>query len=128
MDVVDAEHIVVVGGGAAGIAVASSLRAREPELDIAIIDPADVHYYQPGWTLVGAGVFEAAATARTMASRVPAGVRWLKGAVVAFEPERNALCSRVAERCAISAWSFAQASRSTGTALRASLKRSAAMA
>ena len=61
VEVADATHeIVIVGGGAAGIAVASSLLARRPELDIAIIDPADIHYYQPGWTLVGAGVFDAA--------------------------------------------------------------------
>ena len=46
--------IVMIGGGAAGIAVAASLLARRPELDIAIIEPADIHYYQPGWTLVGA--------------------------------------------------------------------------
>lgn len=99
VEVVDAEHtVVIVGGGAAGIAVASSLHAREPGLDIAIIDPADVHYYQPGWTLVGAGVFPAASTARTMASRVPPGVRWLKAAVVAFEPERNAV---VLEGCRV---------------------------
>mgnify|MGYP002065336567 CR=1 FL=1 len=43
---------------AAGIAVASSLRARAEDLSVAIIDPAQVHYYQPGWTLVGAGVFQ----------------------------------------------------------------------
>ncbi|MEM5339769.1 bifunctional protein tyrosine phosphatase family protein/NAD(P)/FAD-dependent oxidoreductase [Paraburkholderia azotifigens] len=98
--VVEAEHtVVIVGGGAAGIALASSLRARDPSLDIAIIDPADVHYYQPGWTLVGAGIFDAADTARTMASRVPRGVHWLKAAVVAFEPDSHAVvlegCRRV---------------------------------
>ncbi len=49
---------MIVGGGAAGISVASSLRARDPGLDIAIIDPADIHYYQPGWTMVGGGIFE----------------------------------------------------------------------
>jgi sulfide:quinone oxidoreductase len=49
--------VVIVGGGAAGIAVAASLRARKPDLDVAIIDPADVHYNQPGWTMVGAGGF-----------------------------------------------------------------------
>lgn len=55
-DVVDATHeVVIIGGGAAGIAVAASLKARQSDLDIAIIDPADVHYYQPGWTMVGAG-------------------------------------------------------------------------
>lgn len=92
LNVADSSHdIVIVGGGAAGIAVASSLKARKGDLDIAIIDPADMHYYQPGWTMVGAGVFEAATTARTMASLIPNGVHWIKAAVAAFEPEKNSV-------------------------------------
>jgi sulfide:quinone oxidoreductase len=92
VEVADASHeVVIVGGGSAGIAVASSLLARQPGLDIAIIDPADVHYYQPGWTLVGAGVFDATTTARTLGSVLPRGVHWLKAAVAAFEPERDAV-------------------------------------
>ncbi len=50
--------VVIVGAGAAGISVASSLLCREPHLDIVIIDPADTHYYQPGWTMVGGGIFQ----------------------------------------------------------------------
>jgi sulfide:quinone oxidoreductase len=88
----DASHeVVIVGAGAAGIACASSLLARKPDLDIAVIDPADIHYYQPGWTLVGAGVFDAAATVHTMASVMPSGVTWIKAAVTAFEPAENAV-------------------------------------
>jgi sulfide:quinone oxidoreductase len=89
-DVVDATHaVVIIGGGAAGIAVAASLKARKPDLDIAIIDPADIHYYQPGWTMVGGGIFDPESTAKTMGSLIPAGVRWIKAAVAAFEPEKN---------------------------------------
>jgi sulfide:quinone oxidoreductase len=84
-------EIVIVGAGAAGVAVAASLLARRPQAQIALIDPADVHYYQPGWTLVGGGVFDSAQTARTMASVLPRGVHWIKGAVAAFEPERNSV-------------------------------------
>jgi sulfide:quinone oxidoreductase len=92
VDVADARHdIVIVGGGAAGAAVASSLLARDRHLDIAVIDPADVHYYQPGWTLVGAGVFTAEQTVRVMGSVLPRGVHWIKAAVAAFEPEQDAL-------------------------------------
>lgn len=92
VEVADATHeVVIIGGGAAGIATAASLLARSPNLDVAIIDPADVHYYQPGWTMVGAGVFDSSFTARTMASLLPHGVHWIKAAVAAFEPERNAV-------------------------------------
>ncbi|MDO6457323.1 TIGR01244 family sulfur transferase [Celeribacter halophilus] len=88
----DAKHeVVIIGGGAAGVAVAASLKARKADLDIAIIDPADIHYYQPGWTMVGAGVFEPSTTAKTMGSLIPRGVHWLKSAVAAFEPQNNAV-------------------------------------
>ena len=91
-DVADAQHdIVIVGGGAAGIAIASSLIARDHSLDIAIIDPADIHYYQPGWTMVGGGIFEASTTAKTMGSLIPRGVRWIKAGVAAFEPKDDAI-------------------------------------
>ena len=92
VEVAEARHdIVIIGGGAAGIATASSLLARSRDLDIAIIDPADAHYYQPGWTLVGGGVFDAQTTVRPLGSVIPRGVHWLKAAVAAFEPERNAV-------------------------------------
>ena len=83
--------VVIVGAGAGGISVASSLRARKPDLQIALIDPADIHYYQPGWTMVGGGIFEAQDTAKTMGSLIPRGVHWIKAAVAAFEPENNAV-------------------------------------
>ncbi len=91
-DLADASYdVVIVGGGAAGISVASSLQGRLPDIKIAILDPADIHYYQPGWTMVGGGIFEAASTAKTMGSLIPHGVHWVKAAVAAFEPKDNAV-------------------------------------
>ncbi len=83
--------VVIVGAGAGGISAASSLKSRMRDLNIAVIDPADIHYYQPGWTMVGAGVFDPATTARTMGSLIPKGVHWIKAAVAAFEPDNNAV-------------------------------------
>ncbi|MFM0631946.1 bifunctional protein tyrosine phosphatase family protein/NAD(P)/FAD-dependent oxidoreductase [Paraburkholderia xenovorans] len=99
VEVAVASHdIVIVGAGAAGVAAASSLLARDRNLDIAIIDPAGVHYYQPGWTMVGAGVFDPEMTARDMAAVLPRQVHWIKAAVAAFEPEKNAV---VLEGCRV---------------------------
>ncbi len=98
-DMAESSHqIVIVGGGAAGIAVAASLLHRDDSLDIALIDPSTVHYYQPGWTLVGGGVFRPEETRRDMADVLPAGVTWINEAVVAFEPDANAL---IVEGCRV---------------------------
>jgi sulfide:quinone oxidoreductase len=91
-DQADASYdIVIVGAGAGGVAVAASLVARNVDLEIAIIDPAGTHYYQPGWTMVGGGIFKAESTAKTMGSLIPHGVHWIKSAVAAFEPENDAI-------------------------------------
>ena len=80
-------EVVIIGGGAAGVAVASSLLSRNSKLDVAIIDPADTHYYQPGWTMVGGGVFKPATTVKTMASVIPSKAKWIQAAVAGFEPD-----------------------------------------
>lgn len=90
--------ILIVGAGAAGIATAASLKARRGDLDIAIIDPSEAHYYQPGWTLVGAGVFTPEQTAKATAHLILKGVEWIKAAVVAFEPEKNCV---IVEGCRV---------------------------
>lgn len=81
--------IVIVGGGAGGIAVAASLLKRNKSLDIAIIEPRDSHYYQPGFTLIGAGIFTPEQVRRSTASLIPSGVTWLQTSVTGFEPRSN---------------------------------------
>ena len=70
--------IVIVGGGSAGIATAASLLKRRPSLDIAVVDPAEDHFYQPGWTMVGGGVFHASESRRPMASVMPSAATWVR--------------------------------------------------
>ena len=82
-------QIVIVGGGSAGIATASSLRSRDASLDIAIIEPSDQHFYQPGWTMVGAGIFTKGQTVRSTDSVWPSGIKRINGAVSAFSPDKN---------------------------------------
>ena len=81
--------VVIVGGGSAGIATAASLLQRRASLSIAIVEPAEMHYYQPGWTMVGAGVFKPAETGRKMAKVMPDRVTWIRQAASDFAPESN---------------------------------------
>ena len=71
-------QILIVGGGTAGITVAAILKRRAPATDIAIVEPSSDHYYQPAFTLVGAGVYPLARTRRPEQSLIPVGVRWIR--------------------------------------------------
>jgi sulfide:quinone oxidoreductase len=82
-------QILIIGGGNAGISVAAQLLIRNSNLDIAIIEPSDKHYYQPGWTLVGGGAFDINKTVRNEADYIPSKVKWIKDSAHKFEPENN---------------------------------------
>lgn len=84
-------QIVIVGGGNAGISTASQLLRKNKNLDIAIVEPSENHYYQPAWTLVGAGVFDIKKTIRREAEVMPEKVKWIKQKVVSFQPESNSI-------------------------------------
>ncbi len=82
-------RVLVVGGGNAGLSVASQLLLKNRKLDIAIIEPSEKHYYQPAWTLVGAGVYNIQDTEKSQEDFIPENASWIKDAVVSFDPEQN---------------------------------------
>lgn len=81
--------VLVIGGGAAGCAVTASLLKRDASLRIGVVEPSEQHYYQPGWTMVGAGVFTRSQTERPMAQCIPEPAQWIRAAVTDFLPEQN---------------------------------------
>ena len=88
-------QIVIVGGGTAGITVAAQLtRGWFHPRDVAVIEFSDKHYYQPLWTLVGAGLAKKEVTEHTEASVIPRGVTWIRDAVTEFLPDQNTIRTR----------------------------------
>ena len=81
--------VVVVGGGSAGLATAASILRRRPDLSVTVVEPSTTHDYQPGWTMVGAGVFTPEATRRATEEVMPHRARWVPAAVAGFRPELN---------------------------------------
>ncbi len=87
-------EVLIIGGGTAGIMTAGQLLKEDPKADIAIIEPAETHYYQPAWTLVGAGTYDFNKTAKPMASVMPAGVDWIKDYATGMNPEMNSVSTK----------------------------------
>ena len=84
-------QVLIVGGGNAGLSVASQLLRKNNNLQIGIIEPNEKHYYQPAWTLVGAGVYDIQKTERNEVDYIPKGTTWIKDAVAEFNPNENSV-------------------------------------
>lgn len=87
----DRYDIAIIGAGSAGIATASSLLKRNKGLRIVLIDPSPDHYYQPGWTMVGGGVFDKESTHRKTKDLIPNNVDWIQQSVTGFTPQENSV-------------------------------------
>jgi sulfide:quinone oxidoreductase len=81
--------VLIIGGGTAGIMTAAQLLKKNSSLSVGIIDPADTHYYQPAWTLVGGGTYNFDDTARPMKDLIPEGADWIQDYATGFEADNN---------------------------------------
>jgi sulfide:quinone oxidoreductase len=81
--------ILIVGGGTGGICVAARLAKAGLAADVAVVEPCQTHYYQPLWTLVGAGIFSFEESARPMKRLIPEGVIWHQDAAIKISGEQK---------------------------------------
>lgn len=80
-------RIVIAGGGAAGLSAASRLAAALEGAAITVIDGRKEHYYQPGFTLVAAGIKPQEYVISRTADYIPKGVEWVPEPVADIDPE-----------------------------------------
>ena len=84
-------NVLIVGGGCAGIAVASRINSLKSDLTISIVEPSEKSLYQAAWTLVGAGAYNVNDTIKPMSSVMPSYVKWIKEYAEEFLPDSNSL-------------------------------------
>jgi sulfide:quinone oxidoreductase len=82
-------RIVIAGGGAAGLTVANLLMQQLSGARITVIEPRAEHNYQPGYTLVGAGVKPEGYVVLRTADFLPRGATWVQEAVAEIDPDAN---------------------------------------
>ncbi len=82
--------IVIVGGGLAGMSTAARLNNSISNADITVIEPNPISVsYQPGQTLIGAGIWDLEDIVYKRDDFLPKGVKLIKGSVTAFDPKNN---------------------------------------
>ncbi len=86
--------LLIIGGGAAGVTVANTMRRQNAKIDIAIVEPSEVHYYQPGFTIVGGGAYTLKETIRNEADLIHPTVTWIKDYAETFQPNDNTVSLR----------------------------------
>ncbi|WP_019864711.1 NAD(P)/FAD-dependent oxidoreductase [Methylovulum miyakonense] len=86
--------VLIIGGGAAGVSVANNMRRQNKTIDITLIEPAETHYYQPGFTIVGGGAYTLKQTMRKEADLIHPSVTWIKDYADTFQPEDNTVTLR----------------------------------
>ncbi len=91
-------RIVIAGAGAAGLSLASRLRRAMPSATIIVIDPKRDHHFQPGFVLIGAGLWSPGQVTDSNADYMPKGVEWITEAVAGFDPDANALSTSSGRR------------------------------
>ena len=90
-------RVLIIGGGTAGISVAARL-ANAGTKDVAVLEPSAHHYYQPLWTLVGAGEARIEDTRRDEARYIPRGVTWLQDRAEDVDPVARVVSTRGGRR------------------------------
>jgi sulfide:quinone oxidoreductase len=91
-------RIVIAGAGAAGLALAARLRRQMPGATITLIDAKKEHHFQPGYTLVAAGVWTPEHVTERNADYMPRGVNWIEQAVAEFDPDAKVVVTATGQR------------------------------
>ncbi len=93
-------RVVIAGAGAAGLALAARLRRQMENATIILIDAKKAHHFQPGFTLVAAGLWQPRDVTEANADYVPRGVEWIEQAVAEFDPVSNVVVTTSGQRVA----------------------------
>ncbi|XP_065359541.1 sulfide:quinone oxidoreductase, mitochondrial [Calliphora vicina] len=81
--------VLIVGGGSGGCALAAKLSSKLGKGKVIVVDPAEKHYYQPMFTLIGGGMKRLEQSYKMMADVLPKNIKWIKEKAVHFDPNNN---------------------------------------
>jgi len=84
-------QIVIVGGGAGGMAATARVRRAAPNAKITLVESNITHLYEAGQIFVAAGLYKRDDIKRSTASLLPDNVVWLQEKVVELDPQNSSV-------------------------------------
>ncbi|KAF4526108.1 hypothetical protein B566_EDAN007602 [Ephemera danica] len=87
-------ELLVVGGGSGGCTMAAKFASKLGKNKVIIVEPKDVHYYQPMFTLVGGGMKNLSNCGKSMSSVLPSAAKWIKDEVSQLNPTSNSIVTK----------------------------------
>jgi sulfide:quinone oxidoreductase len=91
-------RIVILGAGAGGAAIANRLAGRLDGAQITVIDGRAEHWYQPGFTLIAAGLQGANYSVSQTTDWLPRGINFIADYAAEIDPEANRITTLGGER------------------------------
>lgn len=85
---------LIVGGGTGGCSIAAKLSSYFGKNECIILEPANEHYYQPMFTMIGGGMKTLSQSRRSMESVLPKKAKWIKDAAAQFNPNANEVVTK----------------------------------
>ena len=85
------KKLLVLGAGSAGTMVVNRMcrLLDSDEWQMTIVDPHEIHYYQPGFLFIPFGMYSKADVVKPKRDFIPAGVEVITAAAEVIEPEQN---------------------------------------
>lgn len=80
-------RIVIVGAGAAGLTAAARLSSQLDGATIILIDGRKEHHYQPGYTLIAAGIKPRNYSVSNTADYIPKNTQWISERAREIDPD-----------------------------------------
>lgn len=82
--------LLLVGGGTGGCSMAAKFVNKfKGRNQVIIIEPNEIHYYQPMFTLIGGGIRSFEDSKKPMKDTLPKNAKWFQDNVMSFEPTQN---------------------------------------
>ncbi|CUX81494.1 MAG: sulfide:quinone oxidoreductase Sqr [Roseibaca calidilacus] len=91
-------RIVILGAGAGGAAIANRLAARLEGAQITVIDGRAEHWYQPGFSLIAAGLQSADYSISQTTDWLPRGINFIADYAAEIDPDASRITTLGGER------------------------------